>query len=141
MITKRMLQKQIDECKNEEDVDELLKKCVISIQSEDVLNNDRFWNERSKMLLKSVILYLVEIGIKGKSFNLVSDVLQLYLADSEDDNPLKKLFDDYKMDFPKSRAVKIFNDYWDSAGYSRYADIICMVSVLNNYFNEKEAVL
>ena len=97
------------------------------------------------MLLKSVVLYLVEIGVTGISFNLVSDVLQLYLTgsdkDSDDDNPLKKLFDDYKMDDPKSRAVKIFTDYWVSAEDSRYSDIVCMTSVLESFFNNHKEVL
>ena len=111
---------------NEKALDDLIGYFTEYVAIKDV----PVWTEGRKALLKAILAYLMEIDSKDM---FIDDTVRLLSLRASHDDPIEKLFRDYKKECPDSRAIKLFDDYKEN-GNCLTEDVIILSAALRDYF-------
>lgn len=125
-------EEQLKGIKNEQDISRFISRIEADSDAEE---EEAFWDERKRTLLRAVIMYLLETRAGPISFGMILDLLREYpvIYGDTENTPLDGIFFRHMRRHPESRAVREYVKFHALGRRTKFTTAICLIGIMEKY--------
>jgi type IV secretion system protein VirD4 len=107
----------------------MISTFMMNVKDEKATGGEQFWDDAAKMLLSAISFYLIEkCPIEDQNFSNILRIIHMVVVEDGDTKTTKDmsefnaLFENHRMEFPKSLAVQYYDEFMQAGRATRRVD-------------------